>query len=276
MNSLLFGTAGIPHSTNPRNMLNGIKTVRDLGLDAMEVEFVRSVHISEEKAPGIKEQAKKHNIKLTSHGQYYVNLNSQDQAKMDASVKRILEASRIAEQSGVWSICYHMAYYMKQDPAKVYEKVREQVQNIIKVYKDEGIKLWLRPETGGKLTQWGNLREIIKLSQDCEQVLPTIDWAHHHARSNGQFNTPEEFRMILTELEKGLGRHVLDNMHMHIEGIAYSEKGERNHLNLEDSDFNYKDLMKVFKEFNIKGMAICESPNIEEDARLLQQTFNRL
>ena len=34
------------------------------------------------------------------------------------------------------------------------------------------------------------------------------------------------------------------------------------------SDYNIK-----FKDFNLKGCVICESPNIEEDALLLQKTF---
>ena len=62
-------------------------------------------------------------------------------------------------------------------------------------------------------------------------------------------------------------------MHMHIEGIEYTEKGERNHVNLEESDFNYRDLLKVLKDFRVKGVAICESPNIEEDAVRMQKFY---
>ena len=59
---LLFGSAGIPLSTPDRNISNGVKHVRKLGLDAMELEFVRSVNVSEEKAPLIKEIAKKNKV----------------------------------------------------------------------------------------------------------------------------------------------------------------------------------------------------------------------
>ena len=55
------------------------------------------------------------------------------------------------------------------------------------------------------------------------------------------------FREI-NDFEKELGRYALDNMHIHMAGIAYSEKGERNHLILKDSDFNYKDLIKYAEE----------------------------
>jgi deoxyribonuclease IV len=74
-------------------------------------------------------------------------------------------------------------------------------------------------------------------------------------------------------VENTLGREGLDSMHCHISGIAYGEKGEKNHLLLRESDLNYIDLMAVFQEFHIKGLVICESPNLEEDALLLKNTF---
>ncbi|MDO8655704.1 MAG: TIM barrel protein [Nanoarchaeota archaeon] len=276
MKSLLFGTSGIPLSTEPRNTANGIKRVHTLGLDSMEIEFVQSVNLSLERAQEAKITARQEEVTLTCHGQYYVNLNAQDPAKLRASKERILKAAIICEEAGVWSLCYHLAFYLGQPQDRVYESVRQNTKEIIAQFKDQGIKVWLRPETGGKPTQFGELNELIKLSQDVEQVLPCIDWAHHHSRSNGKFNTAAEFRLILNALEKGLGRECLDNMHMHIEGIHYSEKGELNHLNLLESDFNYKDCLLLWKEFGIKGVATCESPNVEEDALMLQKYYRKL
>ena len=68
----------------------------------------------------------------------------------------------------------------------------------------------------------------------------------------------------------------LDDMHIHVAGIEYGQKGERRHLNLEDSDFNYKELLQALKEFDVKGLVICESPNLEEDALLLQNHYSLL
>ena len=103
--------------------------------------------------------------------------------------------------------------------------------------------------------------------------MPCIDFAHLHARSGGKYNTSLEFKEILEKVEKMLGKEGLQNMHIHMSGIAYSEKGEKNHLILKESDFNYKDLLKVWKEFKIKGVVINESPNIEVDALLMKKTF---
>ena len=74
-------------------------------------------------------------------------------------------------------------------------------------------------------------------------------------------------------LKSIFGDDALSNFHAHIAGIEYSIKGEKKHLNLEESGFNYKDLLKAFKDFNIKGAIVCESPNIEDDAKLLKDYY---
>jgi deoxyribonuclease-4 len=170
---------------------------------------------------------------------------------------------------------FHAAYYMGQDPEKVYRIVKDRTKEVVKRLKGEGNNIWVRPETTGKATQWGDIKEICRLSQEVDQVLPCIDFAHLHART-GKNNTLKEFKDTLSYVEKTLGKPALSNMHIHMSGIEYTAKGERNHLTLEKSDMNYKDLMKAFKEFKIKGSVISESPNIEKDASLMQKYYKQL
>ncbi len=276
MKSLLFGTPGIPMSTIPRDTLNGVKQVRKLGLDAMEFEFVQNVHVNEKLAPEVKKVAEELGVVLTCHGQYYVNLAAIEAEKLHASINRMLSAARRVNECGGWSITWHMGYYLGRPKDKVHEIVVHGVKEVVKKLQDENIKIWIRPETTGKETQWGDLQETIKLSQEVEQVLPCIDFGHLHARYNGKNNTLEEFRDILSQIEKGLGREALDNMHIQCCGINYGPKGEKNHLNFNESDFNWKDMLKAWKEFKIKGVVITESPNIESDALMLQREWSEL
>ena len=80
----------------------------------------------------------------------------------------------------------------------------------------------------------------------------------------------------MEDIEIYLGKEGLENMHIHLSGINYGEKGERNHLILEESDMNYKDLIKVWKDFKIKGVVVSESPNIEGDALLMQKFYKKI
>ena len=275
MKELLFGTAGVPLSAPSRSTLDGVPQVRKLGLGCMELEFVRGIRMSPEVAKQVKALAEKNDVVLTAHGPYYINLNSQDKAITNASVKRILDTARIANICGAFSITFHAAYYMALSKEKVFGIVRKNLLNITRTLHEEGVKLWIRPETTGKNSQFGDIDELIKLSQEVEQVMPCVDFAHLHARSNGKFNTYKEFSEVLEKLEKGLGKEALDNMHVHMSGIEYTEKGERKHLFLKDSDMNYKELMKAFKDYKCKGCIINESPNLEEDAMMMKKEYDR-
>lgn len=280
MNRLRFGTAGIPLSTRkPRGKesrtLLGIERVRELGLESMEIEFVRSVNVSAETAPLAKEKAKEKDIVLTSHGQYFVNLNATDPATLAASRKRIVDACRRASECGVWSICYHAAYYMKMPPTQYYPNIRDQLASLSKQLRDEGIKLWLRPEYGGKTSQFGDLKELIRVSQDVAGVAPCIDWAHAYARSQGKLCKAEQFGEMLAEIEKGLGREALENMHCHAEGIAFGDTGERHHLNFSECKLDPRELIKAWRDYKIKGVITCESPSIEGDALVLKRLWDK-
>jgi deoxyribonuclease-4 len=273
---LLFGTAGMPKSSKKRSSISGIERVKELGLGCMELEFVRGVKMGEATAAEVFEKSQEEEISLSVHGPYYINLNSQEPEKIDASIERIYKSSRIGSICGARNIVFHPAYYHKENPEKVYEKVFALMKQLVSRINDEGIEVILRPETTGKGTQFGSLEENVRLGVELENVLPCIDFAHLHARSNGAENSYEEFSATLELVENELGREGLDDMHMHVSGIEYSEKGERNHLNLDDSDLQYTELMRALKDFKVKGLLICESPDNEEDAMLMKRTYEGL
>ena len=163
------------------------------------------------------------------------------------------------------------------DKKDVFNQVKKQTKIITDTLNSENINVWIRPETTGKATQWGDLEEIINLSKEFEYVLPCVDFSHLHARYNGISNTYDEFAQIFEKIAKELpDKKPLENFHAHIAGIAYGDKGEKHHLNLDESDFNYKDLLKAFKDFDVKGVIVCESPNIESDCRLLKDYYTSI
>lgn len=268
---LNFITAGMPLTTGKGSYPSAFEVLKNMELDGMELEFVHGVRMSDEHRNFVKDKSK--DFVITAHGPFYINLNSQEADKIDASVQRIIDTASVASQAGAFSITYHAAFYMGKDKETVYNQVKEQTKRIIDVLDREKIEVWVRPETTGKGTQWGDLDEIIRLSNEFEHVLPCIDFSHLHARFNGIYNTYDEFSRILEKLGNEVGQYAIDNFHGHLAGIEYTAKGEKNHLNLENSDMNYKDLLKVMKEFNVKGALVCESPNIEEDSKLLKEYY---
>ncbi|MEZ0290113.1 MAG: TIM barrel protein [Sulfolobales archaeon] len=273
---LLFGTAGIPLSTPKKTSQAGIVRVRELGLDAMELEFVRGVKMSLETAAEVKRVAEENNIVLTVHAPYYINLNSDDPAKVRDSIERILQSARVGFAAGAFSVVFHAGYYGGDTPGKAYARIRESIKQISSTLRNESVDIWLRPETMGGLAEFGDIEEVISLSEEIEGVLPAIDFAHIHARSIGRYNSYEEIVSLLELVERRLGREALKTAHIHMSGIEYGRRGEVKHLNLEESDLNYRDILRALRDFKVSGVVISESPNIEEDAILMKKTYESL
>ena len=276
IDKLNFLTAGMPLVTRKGGYPKALDVLTEMNLDGLEVEFVHGVRMSDETRSFLKTAAKEKKLILTAHGPFYINLNSKEQEKVDASVQRIIDTATAASEFGGYSITYHAAFYLGGDKETVYQQVKTQTQKIVETLEKNNIKMWIRPETTGKASQWGEYEEIIRLSKEFEQVLPCIDFSHIHARTAGEYNTYDEFCKVLDRIGTELGTFALENFHAHLAGIEYTKKGEKCHLILEDSDMNYKDLLKALKEFDVKGALVCESPNIETDTKILKEYYESL
>jgi deoxyribonuclease IV len=303
-----FGTGGMPLTTHPRTAADGVRRVRELGLDAMELEFVYQIFVKEDDRENLKKVAEENNVALSTHGSYYINLASPEIDKWEASIKRVVDGAEAAEQCGAKSITFHPAAFMGREYEDVYSQVGEAMKKIFEEYHKRNLSIRISPELTGKAAQFGDLESLIQLVLDFkgENIGFCFDFAHKHARDGGGWNSYEEFNQMFGTIRKSLGDDFLKNMHMHMSGINYSPKGERNHLTLLSSheeykklgidvgdlskhyegllkggrldtpDIKWQELMQAFKDNNVGGVLICEGPNLEEDALLMQKFYNEI
>jgi len=272
-----FGTVGSPQTTPRPGTPAAIEHIRLLGLDHLEIAWVQSVRVSDETCAEIKAAAHQHQVTLSIHAPYYINLNSQTADLMRKSDERLLMAARKGFLAGARDIIFHPGSYHEQPPDQVYERAKEKLLEIRQLLDDEGVDVTLRPETMGKPAMFGSLDEVIQLSRDIPGVLPCIDFAHLHART-GALNSYEEFASILETLKAGLGQEGLATLHAHLSGIAYSARGEREHLPLNEADLHYRDLLQALVDYEVSGAIAVEAPEPFHvaDALTLQATYRRL
>lgn len=275
MAALLFGTGGAPRSARSASSLAGIERIAELGLSCMEVEFVQGVRMGERAAKELGNKAAELGVRLTAHAPYFINFNAQEPDKLKASQERLLQTARIGALCGVESVAFHSAFYLGDSPGKTYGMVKKCLSEVLAQLRKENNHIRLRPEVMGRPTQFGTLEELLDLCAEMEGVAPCVDFAHWHART-GKANSYVEFKAVLQKIKERLGRPATENMHMHVSGIAYGQKGEIKHVNLKESDFKYVELLRAMKEWEAAGFVICESPNLEEDALLMQKTYESL
>jgi len=243
-----------------------------LGLDCMEVEFVQGVKMRPDTAQLVKLESIKHGIALSVHAPYYVSLNSPKQGIRMMSQERLLKSARIGRILGARTVVFHPGSYSRSSAEDAFRTIREGLQEVMSILRSERSPVVLRPETMGKRSQFGTLEEILRLCQEVEGLQPCLDFSHLHARK-GRANDYLSFYRILNKVRKKLGDKALKNVHIHISGIMYNEKGEMKHLNLQESDFRYDDWIQALKDFAVEGMVISESPIQENDAVMLKNLF---
>jgi deoxyribonuclease-4 len=269
---LLFGTAGVPLSTPASSTLAAIEHVKKLGLDCLEVEFVKGVKMGTDTARQIGQKASALGIRLSAHAPYYINLNSAEQGKRLASQEHLVTSARLARILGARSLVFHGGYYGHDSPDATYGNIKAALKNVISILRSEQNPVALRLETMGKKTQFGSLDEVLTMCREVDGLRPCFDFSHIHAREGG-VSSYRHFHRILGKIEKKLGERAIGDMHVHVAGVLYGERGEIKHIDLQKSDFNFDAWLQALRDIGAAGMAICESPNLEADALMLKSLY---
>lgn len=239
--------------------LTGLEELREMskdGLNAMEIEFTYQIWMTDKEAEKVGKDAVEAGVFLSIHAPYYINLNSEEKAKIDASKKRILsccERGHYFNGNENTPIVFHAAFYGKDTKEGTYKKVKEEILDMQKMIKQKGWKVILCPETTGKSSQFGDLDELLKLSKETGCGI-TVDFAHLKARNNGKIDYKEVFEKLKQ----------LKHIHSHFSGIEYTAKGERKHLITPNSEI--KELLDWIKKYKIDITIINESPDPYRDS----------
>jgi len=272
---LRIGISGSPESTPRSGSHHGVARCRALGIDALEMAWVQRVAMTAKGASKVREAAAEHDVRLSVHAPYFINLNSPDPDVVEASVGRIAAAGRAAGWTGARNVVLHLAFRHGDPPETVFDRVRDGLSEARSRLGADGSKVVLRPETMGRSSQFGDLEEVLALCREVPGTAPCIDIAHLHARE-GRWNTRREFHALWDRVAAVLGAEALVDVHVHISGIAYGDRGERKHLPFAEADLDYVGFLSVARERGLRGTVIVESPAREDDVLVLRDAWGGL
>jgi len=223
---LRIGPSGLGSVKDAEKRLEQIK---EAGLSACEIAFTYGVYVKhDEDAIAIGQKAEDLGIRLSIHASYFVNLNSKEKSKREATKKRILDCCRVGELMGVKTVVFHPGYYGKNRD-KAYDVIRKGIEEIMKEIKKKKWKIEIAPETMGKINVFGSVEEISRLVKDTGCSF-CIDFAHILARDKE------------VDYEKVKKLFPGKEWHVHFSGIVYGEKGEKHHKKTETKE--WKELLK--------------------------------
>lgn len=267
---IFLGPAGVPGRSKDRSSLGGVKTVSEMGLNAMEIEFVRGVKMQQKMAEEVGQLAKEFKINLTVHAPYYINLCSKTKSIVEASKRMIFDSADRAERMGAEAIAIHSAYYSGLNPKQAFEKVKEGFEEVHDKMKTAGIKnVKMGCETMGRWSQFGSLEECVKLAKELKFVIPFIDWSHLFVRGKGTIDYEDVFAKL-----KSLN---MEHIYSHFQNVEKNKKGEwvDVHANLDHSP-SFEEFAKVVLKKKTDITIICESPITAEDSLKMKRILEKL
>jgi deoxyribonuclease-4 len=273
--SFRFGTVGSPLSTpkKPGGSIGAIQRSSELGLKALELGWVRAVRVSEKTCAEIQAAGEEHDVFISVHAPYFINLNADDE-EWPKSRQRLMDAAVYGHLAGATDIVFHPGSYFERPPQEVLPLAIERLQGCVDELRQAENPVTLRPETMGKSAMLGSLEDTLEMSKAISGVQPCLDFAHLHARpGDGSMNTYDEWAHALDRYAEALGNAALKTLHIHLSGIEYGEKGEREHLKLEDADLDLKAILRALHEFGAAGRILCESPIMEDDSLNMKQAW---
>ena len=268
---IFLGPAGIPTVAEDRTTEGGMKKVSELGLNCIEIEFVRNVYLNQKKAEEVGKLAKELNIQLTVHAPYFINLLSDKKSTVEASKKRILESLDRAERMNAKAVVVHAAYYGNLSKEEAFEKMKSITEEILDEAKKIGInKTLLAYETMAKESQFAGLEELLKLVKEVKskQLTVNVDFAHLFVRNDGKIDYAE----ILEKL-KGF-----DQIFSHFSNVKFNlntKKFVDVHVAI-NSHPPFKPLAEEILKRKLNITIISESPVLEQDSLKMLQIFKKL
>lgn len=274
-----FGPAGNAQSfadAGFKATVDAPRWLHEMGLNAYEYQCGRGVNIGEETARKIAAQAALHDIAMSLHAPYYINLSNRDEDRVQKNIGYVLASCQAATWLGADRIVVHTGGVGKQSRTKAFENTKENVRDILNAVEQAGYTTTICLETMGKQSVIGSAEEIFELVALDDRLLPCIDFGHLNARTCGKCSTEEEFAQVLDLMENTIGTERARVFHSHFSHIEYGPKGEVRHLTFADEQYgpDFSPLAKLIAQRGWTPRFICESAGTQaEDAKQMMEMY---
>lgn len=277
MDRAVFGPAGSSEafSSKYKSSIKAPEYLAAFGLDCFEYQCGRGVNIGRESAESLGAEAKKHNIKMSLHSPYFINLSG-DGERVEKNIGYILASARACSYMGGDRVVVHCGGLSGRTREEAMKNTLSNLGLALKAMDGEGLgNITLCIETMGKINVLGDFDEIMTICRAYESLLPCIDFGHLNCRTGGGMNSRGDFENLLSRMENEIGRERARSFHAHFSKIEYSKGGEVRHLTFEDDKYgpDFEPLGRLLAERGLTPRVICESAGTQDKDALTMKNI---
>ncbi len=264
-----------------KKTLEAPKWLKERNLDAFEYSFGKGYILSSESAKQIGDEFKKEGIAMSIHAPYFINFANPSEEMYEKTKGYIRTGIKFLHLMSADRLIFHTASCGKTSREEAIALTRARLTQFIDELDKEGLLngIYLCPETMGKTMQIGTYKEIIDFCTINPRLIPTFDFGHINALTQGGLKTKEDYKKIFSYCREKLGEERTKICHIHFSKIEYGGKGEIRHLNFDDNKYgpDFQPLAEAIKEENLTPRIICESAgNMAEDAAEMKRIYFNL
>ena len=290
---LKLGPAGVPLSCKGRTIVEGMDDITVLGLDAMEVQTVRTIqpqHFDQYWQAGI--LSWKSDFEMNMHGPYYAELlgNKRERNRTLSKMETSLQAGKIVNAR---HLTFHVGPYGEYDPGTaaneqvanvmsgIVERVRE-VWGVEEEEEDYAAFPWVHEsepslvgiETSGRQELWGTVEEVLEVCNHVEGTVPVLNMGHIHARGHGRLRTSEDYAELFDQARETYGG---STFYCHFAGVEHRMGNALHYTQIKKSDLKFEPFAEYLAEEGdwMDITIISDSPLLEHDAMYMLQHYDK-
>lgn len=287
MGKILFGPAGNSQSFYDQGHSSTMEAPKWLteqgadkfsgGLDLFEYSFGQGYRMSAETAEKLGEEFKKFGIEVSLHAPYFINFANPDELMYEKSLGYVKTGIKFLKAFGAKRFVFHSGSCGKEIRENAIKLMTDRFKEFMPLFEQElDADMFLCPETMGKNMQIGTWKEIIDLCTISEKLIPTFDFGHINALTQGTLKTEEDFQRIFDYSFEKLDAERTKNAHIHFSKIQFGAKGEIRHLTFDDTVYgpNFEPLANVLIKNDLSCHVICESNGtMAEDSVAMKKIY---
>ena len=291
--SLKLGPAGVPLSCKGRTIVEGMDDITVLGLDAMEVQTVRTIqpqHFDQYWQAGI--LSWKSDFEMNMHGPYYAELlgSKRERNRTLSKMETSLQAGKIINAR---HLTFHVGPYGEYDPGT---EANEQVANVMAGVVERVREVWgdeeeeeeysafpwvhesepslVGVETSGRQELWGTVEEVLEVCNHVEGTVPVLNMGHIHARGHGKLRTSEDYAELFDQARETYGG---STFYCHFAGVEHRMGNALHYTQIKKSDLKFEPFAEYLAEEGdwMDITIISDSPLLEHDAMYMLQHYDK-
>ena len=276
-----FGPSGncdLFYDQGYKSSLDAPLWLKNRGLSAYEYSFSRGFTLGEVGAMELGKRCKEQDVSLSLHAPYYINFANKDPKMIEKSIGYVITSLKYAGIMGASRVVFHPGSCTGEDRGEAFSRLLDNIKLLVSRIDEEhfDFPFLLCPETMGKSNQIGTYKEVAEICQLAPYLVPTLDFGHINALTQGSLKGEGDFEEIIKFLIDKIGFDKVKKVHIHFSKIMYGDKGEIKHLTFEDNDYGpeFDGLAKVIKKYNLEPVIVCESRGTQsEDASEMKRIY---